>query len=168
MINGYYKRVEQDVFTYPDPTGVDGPCLRIKHPAYYEKIFEDIRGINKKLYHYTIAFAHEHHKIVNTVDFPDLQISHVCGNRKAGGRSKCVQVKHLCIEYKPENADSQKCHDYIRYFFEDFGSTKVSTKGKITVEEVNTRLKQANITDWKRWKEDKCNHLNERQCFIIY
>ena len=165
MINGYYKRVEKDVFTYPDPTGVDGPCLRIKHPAYYEKIFEDIRGINKKLYHYTIAFAHEHHKIVNTVDFPDLQISHVCGNDRSKGMSTCCNINHLVIESESENKHRQDCHMCIRLFKAEYPN--VSINGKITIEEINIRLNDANITDWEV-SIPECNHLNGRECFIWY
>lgn len=109
MINKLYERVEKHVFVYPDPTGDLGPCLRIKHPDVYKNKVETICGTRVHLYAYTIAFMHENHKIVNRVEFPDLTLSHICGNRNKGGVSRCTQLGHICLEDQNDNDDRQLC-----------------------------------------------------------
>lgn len=153
-----------------------GVCKRIKYKNRYPKR-KKIFGKTKTLYHYTIAYAHKHKKLLNYLNYPKHCISHLCGNAysktrkgktwKTGERSLCINWKHLAIETMKENIKRRNCHRFIRKFYIDFYKhSDVSVKGKLTVDEIKQRLQDENITDYDA--NILCSHSNNKKCFIYY
>ena len=171
-INTLYGKIKYNQF---------GECMRIKHKKRYPKK-KKIFGKTKSLYHYTVAYAYKYKKLLNYEEYPNLCISHVCGNayskaRKGGKlktmnkrgdeKSLCMNYNHLVIESTKENDDRRNCHSFIRKFYSHFYSdTSVSVKGKLTVDVIKRRLQSKGITDYDT--NINCSHRNRRKCFIYY
>ena len=124
LIAGLYDKIKYNVFG--NSRRMENNCFRVKYPKNYP-IKKKVCGINKFLYHWTISYAHKHHKFLNRKRCPKKCISHLCGNgystkrkgkkwiRKRGEEvSLCCQVEHLVIESTKDNLKRSKCHKYIR------------------------------------------------------
>ena len=167
-----YNKIKYNVF---------GTCKRIKYKTRYPKK-KKMFGKVKSLYHYTIAYAHKHKKLLNYKNYPKLCISHLCGNAysksRKGARLKtmynrgdekslCINWEHLVIESIKDNSKRRICHSYIRKFYTDFYKIpSVSVKGKLTIDVIKDRLQNADINDYNT--DIVCCHSNNKKCFICY
>ena len=181
LISKLYKKIKYNVFG--NSRRSKNNCFRVKYPKQYP-VQKKICGINKILYHWTISYAHKYHKLLDGKRYPKQCISHLCGNafdkRRKGKKwntkrgeemSLCCQASHLVIESNEDNWKRSKCHKCIRKFREHFYNNKqkypqISTKGKLTINIIKQRLKNAKITDYII--DTECKHKNNKQCFIWY
>lgn len=180
LIANLYYKMHYNVFGNSRKT--KNNCFRIKNPKRYP-VQKKVCGINKFLYPWTISYAHKHHKFLNRKKYPNMCISHLCGNgysKKRKGKkwitkrgeeiSLCFQSKHLVIESDEDNRKRKKCHNCIRKFREYFYQKKqyshIKTSGKLTIEIIKQRLKHAKISDYVI--DTQCEHENGKSCFIWY